>query len=275
MSIKKILVPTDFSPCAKNALNSAISLASKFEAELILMNAFQIPVSHGEFGAQTIITGLANDIEKDINTEMDKLIESLPALKKIKYKTSIVHSHTTSAIRNTIKKESIDLVIMGTHGASGIDEVLIGTNAYSTVKEGSCPVMVIPEEAKLEKIGRIIFASDYRHLNKLDSLKPLITLAKYYNSHIDVLHFSEELITDEERSEAKAINRTFKKLSHGYHFYLSADVEQSINDHIKKYPADLIVMIPRHHNFFERIFNKKWTKKMVSHSETPILTLPD
>jgi len=271
MDFKKILVPIDFSSCSKNALKNALQLAKKTKAELLLLHAFQIPVAHGELGSQTIIMGLAADIEKDIQQDFENLKKEFPELNDINYRNQIKHAYPVDAILSAVLTEKIDLIIMGTHGASGIDEIIMGTNAYSVIKDLRCPVLVIPEKGDLKNINRMAYASDYKHLEDMSGLDPMIDLAVLYDAEIDILHLSDKSEIDmEEADEAEMIEKQLKDIKHTYHFKSAEDIEQSLNDHIAERQIDLLVMIPRKHKFFE----KHWTKKMAFHSKTPLLALP-
>jgi nucleotide-binding universal stress UspA family protein len=276
MTFKKILVPIDFSECSKNALKNAIPLAKKTGAKLLLLHAFQIPVAHGELGAQGMIMGLASDIEKNIEEDFVNLRKEFPELNDINNKNYVKHAYPVDAISSTVLTEKVDLIIMGTHGASGIEEVIMGTNAYSVIKNLSCPVLVIPEKGSIQDIKRIALASDYKHLNDISILNPMADLAKLHAAEIDIFHLSDRTeISEEEVEEAKLIEKYLKKIEHSYHFQISKDVEQAINEHLEERQIDMLTMIPRHHKFFERLFEKQWTKKMAFHSKTPLLALPD
>ena len=265
MDLKKILVPIDFSSCSK------IQLAKKTKAELLLLHAFQIPVAHGELGAQTVIMGLATDIEKDIEEDFENLKNEIPELNEVNYKSNIKHAYPIDAILSAVLTEKIDLIVMGTHGASGIDEIIMGTNAYSVIKDLRCPVLVIPKNGNLKNVNRIAYASDYKHLEDTSILNPMINIAALYDAEIDILHLSDKKeMNSEEAEEAERIENQLKDVIHSYHFKSAEDIEQSLNQHIAERQIDILVMVPRKHKFFE----KHWTKKMAFHGKTPLLALP-
>ena len=274
MKIENILVPTDFSTCAKNALINAIHLAEITDARLIIMSAFHVPVPHARVGATTIVHALAQEVEETVKEDFKALEESLPQLDEIKYKCVIRHGFAVEEILSAVNEYDIDLVVMGTHGASGVEEIILGSNTNSVIKRVKIPVLAIPENAGLQQIQNIVLASDYREIsdyNKLDILKIIIDL---FNAELHVLHISpREHISNKSVSEAKKLENVLKGIKRSYHFETHDKFEDGLNEYIDDHPVDMVVMLPREHTFLDRILRGNHTRKIVLHSKIPLLTI--
>jgi len=274
---KKILVPIDFSECSKNALRNAINIARRTEKELVLINAFVVPVTHVEFGGATMIQEMAHDMEVNIKNSFKLLADEIPELDKVEYEYSIAHGSPIDVIYSSLLQYSIDMIVMGTHGVTGISEVLLGSNTYSVIKSVDIPVLVVPENTGVYNFNKIALTSDYKNIDNLNIFNPLINFANALHAEIDVIHFSSnEELSEEEITMGKSIENYFKKIRHSYHAAgVTEDFELAIHDYIIQNNIDLLVMVPRKHNIFDRLFGEtSWTRRMVFHTKTPLLVLP-
>jgi nucleotide-binding universal stress UspA family protein len=275
MSIQKILVPVDFSDCSKNALSTGIRFADAFDAKLIILHAFQIPAAHGEPGGAAISAELSEEVENDAMAQLKELEEDFPSLKYVEYTIELVHSYPTDAIQKACENNQIDLIIMGTKGASGVEEKLIGSNTFSTIKNNHLPVLSLPTDKQIENLADIAFAGDYQKIENKEVFEVLLDISNFFNSTIHILHVNEEegKINADEAFEARKFKQYFKGISHNYHFIKNADIESGIYDYIESHKISLLAMIPRKHRVFERIFKESLTKKVACHAKVPLLTL--
>ncbi|MCG8319578.1 MAG: universal stress protein [Cytophagales bacterium] len=274
MKIENILVPTDFSTCAKNALVNAIHLAEIAEARIILMSAFHVPVPHARVGSTAIVHSLASEVEENVKEDFQALEESLPQLDDINYKCVIRHGFAVDEILSAVAEYDIDLVVMGTHGASGVEEILLGSNTNSVIKRAKVPVLAIPENAGLQKTNNILLASDYREIDDYNKLDPLKMIIDLFNAELHVLHISpRDYISNESVSEAKKLENNLKGIKRSYHFETHDKFEDGLNDFMDEHPVDMIVMLPREHTLLDRILRGNHTRKIVLHSKIPLLTI--
>ena len=274
MKLKNILVPTDFSICAKNALINAINIAEFSGAKLVLMSAFHVPVPHARAGTATIVHTLANEVEDVVKEDFDTLVNSLPQLTRIDYECVIKHGFAVEEVLSAIKDYQIDLVIMGTHGATGVEAVFLGSNTNNVIKKSKIPVLAIPENASLIEINNIVLASDYLEIDdykKLDALKMIIEL---FNAELHVLHISpKQYISFESASEAKKLEHVLKGIKRSYHFQTHEKFEEGLNQYIDDHQIDMVVILPRAHTFLDRVLKRSHTSQIVFQSKTPLLTI--
>ncbi len=270
----KILVPLDFSDCSVNALRYAIGLAKRMNGQLVLLHTLNVPVTHGEMGATAILNELTHGIEEDVEESFQKILLQVPTLKEVPYSKIVRHSFVVDAVRSTTSKESIDMIVMGTKGAHGFEEMIMGSNTHSVIREVNIPVVAIPENAKFKSIQGLVFASDYKNTNT-DRLEPLLDFARAFGSEIHVLHVaSEKSMTPEELDEAKKFQRYFKNVRHHFHFIQNDDLEDSIETYVKEHKINMISLMPRKHSLFDQIFGKTQSRRIILHTEVPLLALP-
>ncbi len=180
-----------------------------------------------------------------------------------------------NAIIETIKEKKTDFIVMGTKGASGIKEILMGSNTASIIEKANCPVIAIPEGAKFKGIKKITYATDYRE-SDVPALKNLIEIAKPFNAEILVLHASDDEFThfSEEVFMNEFMNKIQKKINYKklvYKLVYGKHLTKVLDKHIEQNSPDLIAMSTRHRNMFDKIFGTSITKKMAYHTKMPLI----
>lgn len=144
INIKKILVPTDFSETSKFAMQYAIEFAKSFNAELEIVHvifdesqivAFYLP--------QVTFQNLDQELEESAKKQMDDFLASFPDLQGITYTVKMLKGTAFLEIINEAKEANVDLIIIGTHGRSGIEHVLFGSTAEKVVRKAPCPVFTV------------------------------------------------------------------------------------------------------------------------------------
>jgi len=143
MQIKTVLFPTDFSNGARAAMDHAISLAKDYQAKLILLYVIQdISIAEWYIPSSLSVADLAEDMQKSAWNEMDKWITEVSA--KVKdVEKMVVRGVPFVEILQTAKNRNADLIVIGTHGRTGIDHMLFGSTAEKVVRKSSCPVLTV------------------------------------------------------------------------------------------------------------------------------------
>ncbi|MDP5081848.1 MAG: universal stress protein, partial [Winogradskyella sp.] len=183
--MKKILVPTDFSEQAENALKVAAIMAKKYSAEIYLLHMMEIPMqqidpisAHSDVPEALFFMKLAHK-------KFEDLLES-DFLKGITVYETVKADLTFNEINDACKEYEIDFIIMGSHGASGLKEMFIGSNAEKVVRNAEVPVLVIKNEHTTFDISDFVFASDFKNDNK-ETYKQAVSFAKSVNAKIHLL----------------------------------------------------------------------------------------
>jgi len=273
--IQHILVPTDFSDCAQNALKYALKFAKQInpQAEITILNAFTVPLAYADFNIAYDVGESEEEIRTYINSEFDKLEEQIPSLKEFEYETVKTENYVKDAVEEYCLENDVDIIIMGTKGASGVDEVILGTNAHRIIQAQVAPVLVIPQEAKYEDIKNIALSSDYKGI-MAELLDPVKAIRQAYASKIHLIHVSQEPMLDKDKAEeAKNLEMHLKGLPHQYHFLINKNVESGIDEFGESNNIDLLVVLPRKKGLFERLFGKSESKSLIFHTKVPLLAL--
>lgn len=272
--MKKILVPTDFSVLSENALDYAVQLAKKTEAELLLFHVCFIPVPMYD---PLVILPSEQQIEKEALASLEKLnkriSKSNPDL-KVSYST--LSGTADEEIRKYAEKEKVDFIVIGNQGAGYFEERVLGSTASLLIRKSKTPVLVIDKEVKFKEPKNIVLAVDFAETDNTTVLKPLKQLATFFKSHVQVLNVfpqSQAIPTLGEIAESFKLIHSLKFIHHTFFYRENTDVVAGINDFVAKHDIDMVVMIARNHSAIKRLFHEPHTKAMAFHSEVPLLTL--
>jgi nucleotide-binding universal stress UspA family protein len=267
--MKKILVPTDFSDNAYNALNFAVAFANKFGAEITLIHTFKLYSSTGMF--ISVESYMEEDARKDLAEMIRSTKEKLSGNAGIKHK--LYRGDAAPVIAAVADKENFDLIIMGTQGASGLKEVFTGSTTNGVIKSSNTPLLMIPEHYQFKAPERIIFAIDQDHISGESVVAPLVSIARAFDARIDVFH--QDAGSKDAGIQAE-IRQYLDPVEAAYHFRLDDKrVTESIDEFVEETRSDLLAMIRRKRGFLENIFHQSVTTMEVFHSKIPLLVLHD
>ncbi len=275
--MKKILLPTDFSDNARQAIDFALQLFEHLgqrDIQYILMHAYQVAASVPIYGEIPPAEMFANTDEEE-----ERLQEVCDALRKFYPEAAISCRFMIGPVQGTmealIEEASIDLVIMGTHGVSGLEEKLFGSNAARAAKGLQCPVLVVPSGISFRPPRRIIFATDFKNLDNLNILNPVQAIVRTFNPHFITLHILPEGETaDKDKERMNRILYTyFDSLKYSHYFLEGQDPVQATEDFLRKHKADWLVLVGQERKFVESLFHRSVIRKMVYQTQIPLLVL--
>ncbi len=272
--ISKILIPTDFSTVANNALQYAIQLAKKTNASIHLLHVNNIPIMDASFPNEVYQTYTA-EIEDFAKNSFENLENLYLNKSNLQFDKHTAYGFVNDEIQEFAKNNDIDLIVLGTTGASGIQEILIGSNAASVVAKAEIPVLVIPPTSTFTDIKKIVYASDFNE-PEFPSVSRLAFFANLYEAEVNVLHiksFADNLFDAEHNffsrnKENVEVNRwKIVKLPEG------ESIIDSINNFVETEHPNLIVMAKHNRSFFDRLFHRSLSKQMAYHTKIPLLVL--
>lgn len=274
--MKKILVPTDFSPLASYALDAALQLAQKTNAEVILLHVVEVP------GASFSITGQAQDpSEFDLYTM--KLISKTKADladilnkhvgKKVKLTSSLHVGNAYHEIASVITDQQVDLVIMGSKGAEGWEEALVGSNAEKVVRRSECPVLVIKREFDMDKTMTMVFAAEFndesRAILKVKELQKILGA----NLHLLKVNTPANFVADHVRKQVMkkfALQHELENCT--LNVYNEKNEEDGILHFAEEIDADLITLGTHGRTGIYHLLNGSIAEDVVNHSKRPVWT---
>jgi nucleotide-binding universal stress UspA family protein len=275
--MKKILFPTDFSDAAHNAFVHALKWAKLVQGELVLLHSFELPIYDNQFFPENYIA-IYDSVEL---SEFEMFKDEIPKLRaiaekehldKIKMSHRLKQGDLVSNIKETIKEESIDYVVMGTSGATGWESFLMGTNTTSVVTDAGIPVYCVPSDAPFQNINTIGFTTRFRSKDK-KALELVLKLAHKAKAKVKCLYVKT---SDSDVSKATIAEWKEEYKSEPIDFFIieDDDVQAIITDFIMYKEVDLLIMLPYKRGFFEGLFHTSLTKKLATDFEIPILSIP-
>lgn len=271
--MQKIIVPLDFSVCSDNALNNAITIAERMHMELILLHSYIVPVAVAEH-APGYLTQEIELAQSNAQNLFDQLDEQFPRLKDVNYSQALEVGTLLDNVRALVKAQDVAMIVMGTHGASGLHRALLGSNAYSIMKHVKCPVIAIPEGASLNSLKRIAIGGDYKSIPSPECLRPVIDIAKAFFGEIEIIHIDQDkTLEHNEMGIARAMEKYFKGVKHSFHFRTDYDVEEGLIKFVKDENIELLTMISKHHSFLDRLAHGSETKRMMMDIPMPLMVL--
>jgi nucleotide-binding universal stress UspA family protein len=277
LSIKKILVPTDFSDTGMLAVDHAAMLARLTKAEMILVHVLPLNPYYFEIPEPVMLIDNRQELVKLVEQKLAHTAEKISIGDSIHPTYQVTTGRVANEVMRIAQEEKADLIIMGTHGAKGFEELFIGSNAHKIVNLAPCPVLTIQEHAKPIGFKTIVLPID-RSAHSREKVEVGITLAKIYGSGIHILG----LLESSDEGEYDKLQIVLDQVEHavdngGIPFsrhtvkgdHLAAEAlkfADSIN-------ADLIIIMTEHESKLTGIFLGPLAKQIVNHSRIPVLSL--
>lgn len=275
--MKNILLPTDFSDNAWGATVYALKLYANEECTFYFLNSTKFKASI----TRSYITN------KYIETLKDEALQELMDLKKMARVANANANHTfeiivsgkdlTTAINEAIHLHDIELVVMGTKGATGAKEVFFGSNTIHVInKIKDCSVLIIPDEFDFSIPKDIAFATGFDHYYSALELDPLRTLCTLYDSNIKVIHINtEDHLTVTQKYNKDMLSDYLKHYRHSFHWLPDYTKKaNAINEFITDININILAMVNYKHGFIENIINEPVIKKIGFHPIIPFLVIP-
>ncbi len=270
--MKTILVPTDFSDHALFALKVAASIARKIKAEIVLVHSYSLPTE--EFYNSYIFEDLHKELKMMINKQLDSLI-SKDFLKDLTINKHMLLNMKLWEIAIDIRFRDVDLIVMGSHGKSGFNDMFIGSNTEKVVRLANSPVLTIKNEIENFNNKKMVFASNF-YEESYTVFEKIRFFADVYNAHIDLL----KVITPkdfESTSISKKLMEEFAKKFQLKNFtiniYNAMSVERGITDFSNEVEADLIAIETHGRTGFAHLINGSLAEDLVKHEGRPVLSV--
>jgi len=272
--MKRILVPTDFSEHAEDALKVAAQIAKKNNSEIIILHMLELPHQSNDAIMGGISIPESMLFMKKANEMLDE-VASRPYLDDIPITEVVKMDKPIHGITQISKDYDIDLIIMGSHGSSGVEELLIGSNTEKVVRNSEIPVLIIKKSISNFNATNIVFASDFSDEAK-KPFEKLLNFTKLFDSKLHLVtictpnsfkptHSSEKAMTD--------FVSQFNISNYTTQIYNDTNIEKGIINFSNKIDADIIGMCTHGRTGFAHFFNGSISEGLVNHAVRPIITL--
>lgn len=280
--MKKLLVPFDFSDCAYNALDFARILAKEKQLELFVLNVVEVPVVTSAYSLSgdwatmpsgaPVDLGFIDTLMENNKQELNKVVNAE------RFSDIMVHplqdtGSVTLSLEQAIQKNGIDLVIIGTHGASGLSEFFVGSNAEKVVRAVSVPVLTLKNRIS-HRPRLIVFASDFSEESERVFIK-VLEFAKLFEANIHLLKVNTIESFETTREINEKVDLFCQKFGKEYPLAVYNDYvrEAGIRHFAKDIEADVIALGTHGKDGISRFFSGSVSEELVNHSPLPVFTV--
>lgn len=273
--MKKILVPTDFSPLAENALKIAASIAKKHDGEIFLLHLLDLPLD--------LVDPTKNQVSNDLPESIFfmKLAHQrfTAAMKKdylqgIKVHETVEFNEAFDGIMKVSQKHECDLIVMGSHGAEGLKEVFVGSNTEKVVRYSDIPVLVIKSETEDFKAKRLLFATNLAletvgsYENAVQFSKKLgVEMKTVFINTVGKFRTSEHIDGQIEKFKEAVSNPDLEIVVRN-----DKNTEDGILNYARKIDADLVGIGTHGRKGIARLLNGSLSEHIVNHAKRPVIT---
>ena len=275
----QILVPTDFSKNAWNAIKYGLKLFEDINCRFYLLHINPIPTYSGAGssvkGSSIMVQESVMKESKESLSQLLLRIENIPASAKHSFATVALHDFFVDSIKREVETKKIDLIIMGTKGSSGLKKVTMGSNTGNVITKVRCPLLAVPENAVFIKPEEIAFPTDYFLGYDLKVLNTLIELSRMNKSVLRVLHISKkgEELNEEQLKNKAFLHEFLQDIEHSFHSLTGTDLETAVQCFTESRDIDMIAMVTKNLNFFQRILFRPKVEQISYHTDIPFLVL--
>ncbi|ULC57902.1 universal stress protein [Flaviramulus sp. BrNp1-15] len=281
--MRKILIPTDFSKNAMNALKYAVELFKYERSEFYIMHAYQDDIYADESKlSQDNLKTVTASVSEESQKELEKTVEAIKAISPNPRHTFNIISANNLLVDEADKivdEQNIDVIVMGTKGETDDKKVTFGSYTLQVLRYVQCPVLAIPADYKYTQPKHILFPTNYLIPYKRRELKLLCEMASPYRAAIDILYISKsEKLSMRQKDNQNFIKEELSKNTINFKIEKSNQVSNkqiinSIYEYIKKNHVDMLVMVNTRHSFLENILFQSTIDELSLHLDIPFLAL--
>ncbi|NER10875.1 Nucleotide-binding universal stress protein, UspA family [Muriicola jejuensis] len=278
--MKRILLPTDFSPTARNAIEYALAMFEKESCTFYLLHTYTPAIYRVDYLLGGAAISALPDAEVGRSAEgLDKTLSEMKKMSKNpEHRFEIVSAFNilSHEINELTESKKIDLVIMGTKGATGAKEVFIGSNTVYVLRKASIPVLVVPDKVAYSPIKEILFPTNYLSRYKKFEIQHILNLATSEDAMVTVLHVKETPELSEEQLANKAyLDKLLENTAHTFIELQDTRMPYAVIEYLEKESFDLLAMMNKKHNLLEQIFSKQNVDHVGYHIKIPFLSVRD
>lgn len=277
--MQRILVPTDFSENSWNAIRYTLAFFKGESLDFHFLHVgFQGIAENLNEDLYTNGLAIASAQTKGALSKLEDLVKRIQLTfpnHKHKLFTHFENSLFVEGIRKASKKWDIDLIVMGTKGASGLKEVTLGSHSGAVITRVKCPTLIVPENAFFQNPANIAFPTDFNMPYKNRVLKTLQSFASYHTSTIKILRVVRKggNLETEQVKNREYLSDVLQGTAHSFHWIQSPELESGLQSFIDSMDINIIAMVGKNLNFFQRLLFKPKVAKISYHTKIPFLVL--
>lgn len=273
--MKRIIVPTDFSQGAFNALINAIEISKVLDANIQVIHAYSMPPT-----GSAVMVDITDILKKNADEELENLkteVLKLAEAKDLKITYRSLHGSVIDVVNRVTRDDGADLVIMGTQGASGITEKWLGSNTAAAARNIDIPLIAIPADFKYKPFSRLLFATDMKIMKETSALEFIGDFSQKCDAEVKFIHIrtegmgSDDSNVEEYKNQIDSIFHKDTKTTFAYLY--EDDVDKGIAETIQMENPDLVIVVHHEYGFIEGLFHTSVSKSIINKAALPILVL--
>ena len=281
--MQKILIPTDFSENAWNAIDYAMQLFRNRRCTFYLLNTYTPVIPSSRFMAKMIdgvriVDAVRENSEQGLNKTVRR-IQTKYGNPNHSFETISSFNLLVEEVKDIVETFGINLVVTGTKGASGVDEVFMGSNTVRIIKSvRKCPVLAIPYHFEYVTPTEIAFATDFNRFYTTSELEPLLDLAKMFKATIRIVHvqYGIKALTELQQFNLNMLRRYLNDVEHYVHTVSELNsVSHTLETFSKELGIHLLAMLNYQHSYMEKMTREPIIKRTAFHTQIPLLVIPE
>lgn len=273
--IKNILVPTDFSKCSVYAVKVAAQLAKKLDATVHLLHVIETPVVAYDAGMVNFESLPQAMFMKELADDNLKNLLRESFLKGIKIESKIEYDAIYKRINQYVEDQKVDLIVMGSHGAKGVNEIVLGSNAERVVRYSSCPVLTIKQEYANFDVKNILIASNF--YNEADTMfKAFKQFTTLFNADLHFVRVNTPInfeTTPESHEKMDNFARRHHIEEYSFGIYNDQTEEDGILNYADEINADLLVLGTHGRTGLAHLIKGSIAEDLLNHSKRAVLSI--
>jgi len=261
--MKTIVLATDFSASAENAMIYAGQLANDIGASVLLLHVYQVPVGMNDMPLLMVSTDeLKNNADNGLRRAQDLLQKHFSSL-DIQIESRL--GDVIDELKDICKKIDPLLIVVGKHNASGVQQILFGSTSLSIIRNIDYPVIAVPNRSNKFQFQNAALAIDADVENVC--VKKIKSLTNELKTQLHIFHVKQE------KSASLQVNNLTSELNSRYSTIYDHEFVHGIESYIQENNIDLLIILPHKHKLMERLFLKTHTKELLRKIPIPIMCI--
>lgn len=275
--MKTILFPTDFSDNAVHAAQYAGMLAKRYDAKIILLNIFTVSIplvseSQLTYDTDYTIENRSKDAKESLRFFTERFI-SHTGLPTEQISQMVEYGMVSDVILSVANDMNVDMIVMGTHGASNTIDRWLGTNAASVMESAKCPVWVVPENTPLNLPLTIMYAADFKE-DEVTATYKVLAIAQPLGATCKVIHVHDyfEMNVDKNvKQTVSDLKDEFQNFDISFKDINREEIVKGLETYVRNHKPDVLALGVYEKSFFSKIFNSSITQHFVLEAKLPLL----
>jgi nucleotide-binding universal stress UspA family protein len=275
--MKTLVVPTDFSSVSVNAMNYAVDMAQAINAGIVLLHVYNVPVSFTDSPVSPVSTVSIEEIKRTSEERLQELKKNLVTVTagKVEIFTEARLGETIEELEQICNSVEPLAIIMGSHGATGFERLIMGSTTLTAIRHLKCPVIVVPPGTTYHGIRKIGLACDFENIVQSTPVDYIKNIVREFGADLYVLNVQD--IEQDELEDAimdtAYLDAMLEDISPKYVQLTGKDVVESINSFAEHNNLDLVMVIPKKHRFIDSLFHKSQSRELITHAHIPIVSI--